>query len=80
MKKLNIVLLLVNVYALISRLIVLAFQYNQIDLVLLFILYAVMVAATVAGYFVWNTKDIPRKEINLYAFSIVFAVITGAII
>ena len=80
MKKLNIVLLLVNVYALISRLIVLAFQNYLVDVTLLIILYLVTLVATVAGYFIWNTEELPEKERNIYIFSIVFAVITGAII
>jgi hypothetical protein len=80
MKKLNIVLLLVNVYALISRLIVLAYQNHLVDLTLLIILYLVMLVATIAIYFIWNTEELPEKERNLYFFSIIFAVLTGAII
>ena len=80
MKKLNIALLLVNVYALVSRLIVLAFQNHLVDLTLLIILYLVMLAATVAGYYIWNTEELPEKEKNIYVFSIVFAILTGAII
>lgn len=80
MKKLNIVLLLINIYALISRLIVLAFQTHLVDLTLLIILYLLMIVGTVAGYFIWNTEQLPEKEQHIYIFSIIFAVITGAII
>lgn len=80
MKKLNIILLLVNVYALISRLIVLALKNQMIDWLLLAVLYAVMLVATVAGYYLWNTEELPKKEQQLYIFSIIFAVMTGAII
>jgi len=80
MKKLNIALLLVNVYALISRLMSLAFHNHLIDWMLLGILSVLMLATTVAGYFVWNTEKIPEEELRVYIFSIVFAVITGAII
>lgn len=80
MKKLNVVLLLVNVYALVSRLIVLALKSQLIDWLLLSVLYTVMLVATVAGYYIWNTEELPEKEQHIYIFSIIFAVITGAII
>jgi hypothetical protein len=80
MRKINIVLLLVNFYALVSRLIFLAYQNNYIDLKLLFILYLVTITSTVAGYYVWNVVDIPDKEIRVYVFSIIFAVFVGVII
>ncbi len=80
MRKVNIVLLLVNCYALFSRLIVLAYQNNYIDLKLLFILYLIILASTVVGYYVWNVTDINDKELRVYIFSIVFAVLVGVTI